>query len=112
MELEMLGWPVSAHPLHPFVEALSAQGAIPASALGQNAGREVMAAGARLSLWGERRGQWLFEDETALFAVRLPPGTRLGSGSLGKLGPYRMWGQAHVARSGDLTFHAERIEPL
>ena len=112
LEVETLAWPVSAHPLAPFAEALAARGLVTSDRLVENAGRQVMVAGARLHLWGERRGRLSLEDEAGFFRLRLPPGQRLRPGSLGKLGPYWAQGRVHVDRAGDATVLVERIEPL
>ncbi len=112
LEVEMLGWPVSAHPLVPFAEALAARGLVTSDGLVENAGRRVMVAGARLRFWGERRGHLSLEDEAGFFRLRLPSGQHLQSGSLGKLGPYWAQGRVQVDRAGDATVLVEKIEPL
>jgi DNA-directed DNA polymerase III PolC len=112
LEVQMLGWPVSAHPLAPFTEALDALGRIRSDHLFEEAGKRVVVAGARLRLWGERSGRLALEDEAGLFTVRLPPGRRLVPGTMGKLGPYRLWGHVQVDSAGEATVVAERIEPL
>jgi len=112
LETEMLGWPVSAHPLQPYAQELAAEGAVRSDALPAHAGERVLVAGARLSLWGERRGQVLVEDEAGMFAVRLPTGRRLPAGPLGRLGPYRAWGRVSVDRAGEALVQAESVESL
>jgi hypothetical protein len=112
LEVEMLGWPVSAHPLAPFAREISARGVVRSDSLARHAGERVAVAGARLSLWGERRGQILLADEAGMLAVRQPPGRRLRPGSLGKLGPYWAAGRVQVDRAGDVEVLAETVEPL
>jgi len=111
-ELEMLGWPVSAHPLAPFAEELAAQGVIRSTELARHAGESAALAGVRLSLWGGRRGSLILEDEVGLFSVRWQAGRRLPNGPLGRLGPYRVWGRVQTDRSGETWVMAERVEPL
>ena len=112
LEIEMLGWPVSAHPLAPFAQETAARGAIRSDSLPRHEGERVTVAGARLSLWGEGRGRILLGDEAGMFALRLPPGRRLRLGPLGKLGPYRARGRVQVDRAGDVEVVAEAVEPL
>jgi DNA-directed DNA polymerase III PolC len=111
-EMEMLGWPVSAHPLAPFAREIAERGVVRSDTLVQHAGERVTVAGARLSLWGERRGQVTFGDEAGFFALHLPAGHRLRPGSLGKLGPYLASGRVQVDRSGETAVQAETVEPL
>jgi DNA-directed DNA polymerase III PolC len=112
LEIEMLGWPVSSHPLAPFAEALDSQGRVRSDQLAEQSGRRVVAAGARLRLWGERRGGMSLGDEAGFFRLRLPPDLRLGPGRLGKLGPYRAWGRVQMDSRGAATILVEKIEPL
>ena len=112
LELEMLGWPVSAHPLAPFAADLAAHGVVGSHALARHAGERVAVAGARLSVWGERRGQLLFGDEAGLFSLHQPPGRRLRPGPLGRLGPYWATGRVQVDRTGELFLQAEEVSPL
>jgi DNA-directed DNA polymerase III PolC len=111
-EIETLGWPVSAHPLAPFAAVLAAQGAVRSDELARLPGQRVMVAGARMKLWGRRRGSLVLEDEGGLFTVRPPTRHRLPPGPLGGLGPYQVWGRVQVGRSEDVTLLAERITPL
>ncbi len=111
-EMAMLGWPVSAHPLEPYATELAAEGVVASTSLGARAGERVSAAGARLSLWGERRGRIALEDETGIFAVRLPSGQRLPPGTLGKLGPYQVQGRVQPGRGPEVTILVENVNPL
>jgi DNA polymerase III alpha subunit len=111
-EIETLGWPVSAHPTAPFAEQIAAQGAVRSDQLGDMAGNRVLVTGARMSLWGRRRGSLVLEDESGLLDVRQPSRGGLPPGSLGRLGPYQVWGRVQVDQSGDVTLLAERIKPL
>jgi DNA polymerase III alpha subunit len=112
MEIEMLGWPVSAHPLQPFARELAAQGVVRSDALARHPGDRVSVAGARLGLWSERRGRVVLEDEAGFLVVHAPPGRRLPPGSMGKLGPYLVVGRVQLDRAGEATVLAERVEPL
>jgi DNA polymerase III alpha subunit len=112
LEMEMLGWPVSAHPLAPFARETAARGVVRSDSLGRHVGERVTVAGARLSLWGEGRGRILLGDQAGMFALRLPPARRLRPGPLGKLGPYWATGRIQVDRSGDVEVLAEAAEPL
>jgi DNA polymerase III alpha subunit len=112
MELEMLGWPVSAHPLQPFARGLAAQGVVQSDVLARHTGDRVTVAGARLGLWGERRGRVVLEDEAGFLNVQMPAGRRLPAGSMGKLGPYRVTGRVQLDRAGEATITAERVEAL
>ena len=112
LEGEMLGWPVSTHPLAPFAVTLDTQGRVRSDQLVEHAGRRVMVAGARLRLWRERRGGVSLGDEAGFFRLRLPPGQRLRPGSLGKLGPYRVRGHVQMDSTGAATILVHKIEPL
>lgn len=112
METEMLGWPVSAHPLQPFARELAAQGVVQSDVLAQHPRDSVTVAGARLGLWGERRGRVVLEDRAGFLTVRLPPDLRLPPGSMGKLGPYMVVGRIQLDRAGEATVLADRVEPL
>ena len=112
LEVEMLGWPVSAHPLEPYAQVLSKRGVIPSDALGRHVGQQALVSGARMGLWGERRGRITLEDEAGLFAVRLTRGRRLPAGVMGELGPYLVQGWVELDSAGEATVAAERIEPL
>jgi DNA polymerase III alpha subunit len=112
MELEMLGWPVSAHPLRPFAQDLASRGVVWSDALADHAGDRVTVAGARLGLWGERRGRVILEDEAGFVNVQMPPDRRLQAGSMGKLGPYQVTGRVRLDRAGEATITAERVEAL
>jgi DNA polymerase-3 subunit alpha len=112
MELEMLGWPVSAHPLQPFARDLAARGVVRSDALARHAGERVTVAGARLGLWGERRGRVVLEDEAGFVVVQLPPDHHLPAGSMGKLGPYQVTGRLQLDRADEATITAERVEAL
>ncbi len=111
-EAAMLGWPVTAHPLEPFSGELATAGVTRSEALAAQAGERVTVAGARMSLWGERRGHVALEDETGMFSVRLPAGRRLLPGTLGKLGPYQVQGRVQAGRGPVITILAERVNPL
>jgi DNA polymerase III subunit alpha len=112
LELDVLGWPVSTHPLAPFARETAARGAVRSDSLARHVGERVTVAGARLSLWGDRRGQVTMGDEGGLFPIRLPPGHRLRPGSLGRLGPYWATGRVQIDRSGEVAVLAETVEPL
>jgi DNA-directed DNA polymerase III PolC len=112
LEVETLGWPVSAHPLAPFVQGLAIQGRVRSDQFDEHAGRRIMVAGARLRVWGERRGRVSMGDEAGFFRLRMPPGQRLQPGSLGKLGPYRARGRVQMDSRGAATILVEKIEPL
>jgi DNA polymerase III alpha subunit len=111
MEVEMLGWPVSAHALRPFAHELDARGVVRSDNLARHLGDRVAVAGARLSLWGERRGKVLLSDEAGLFVVGLPGG-RLRPGRLGRLGPYVAHGRVQADQTGELSVLLDSIEPL
>ena len=112
LEVEMLGWPVSAHPLSPFARELTAEGTVRSDALAAYDGRHAVAAGVRLDLWRRRRGWFTLEDETGFFAVRWRAGRSLPRGPLGKLGPYLVRGRVQVERAGEVTVLADEIEPV
>jgi DNA-directed DNA polymerase III PolC len=112
MELEMLGWPVSAHPLRPFAEDLAARGVVRSDVLARHGGDRVTVAGARLGLWGERRGRVVLEDEAGFLVVQMSQDQHLRDGSMGKLGPYRVTGRVQLDRAGEATITAERVEAL
>jgi DNA polymerase-3 subunit alpha len=112
LELEMLGWPVSAHPLQPFARDLAARGVVHSDALARHAGDKVTVAGARLGLWGERRGRVVLEDEAGFLIVKVPPGRHLPAGPMGRLGPYQVTGRVQLDRAGEATITAERVEAL
>ena len=112
LEIEMLGWPVSAHPLAPFAPLLAERDALSSDALARQAGRRAIAAGARMRLWREHRGEITLEDEAGLFGVRVAGGQSLRPGALGKLGPYLVQGRVQVDRWGQVTILAEQIAPL
>ncbi len=112
LEVEMLGWPLSAHPLAPFAQKLAGQGVVSSDQLAGYTGQVVITAGARMDLWGRRQGQLVLEDEAGLYAVRLPGGRQPPAGALGRLGPLLVRGRVHTSQSGELTVLAERIEPL
>ena len=111
-EVEMLGWPVSAHPLSPFASTLAEQGVVRSSRVAEQTGRRIAMAGARMGLWREQRGWLTLEDDAGLFSARLPRGTRLAPGSLGKLGPYLIQGRAQMDASGEPSIITEAISPL
>lgn len=112
LECEMLGWPVSAHPLAPFARQLVAQGAVPSNQLTEYVGQSVTIAGARMDLWSRRRGRRVLEDEAGLYAIRLQDGHRLPPGSMGRLGPYLVRGRVQRDRTGEPNVVAEEIQPL
>lgn len=112
MELEILGWPVSAHPIAPFAREMAARGMLRSDSLAQHVGEQVAVAGARVSAWGERRGQLLLGDEAGFFSLRQPPGRRLRPGSLGRLGPYWATGRVQVDRAGDLFIQSDQVIPV
>jgi DNA-directed DNA polymerase III PolC len=112
LESEMLGWPVSAHPLAPFARQLVAQGVVPSDQLSEYVGKTVTVAGVRMDLWGRRRGRRVLEDEAGLYDIRLQAGHHLPPGSMGKLGPYLVRGHVRRDRSGELDVLAEEIQPL
>ncbi|MFC2029910.1 DNA polymerase III subunit alpha [Chloroflexota bacterium] len=112
LEVEMLGWPASAHPLKPYARALKQRGVIQSDALHEEIGSRVLVAGARMGLWGERRGHLTFEDETGLFAVHLPQGRRLQPGIMGRLGPYLAHGRVQLGHGDEPVILVDRIEPL
>ena len=112
LELEMLDWPVSAHPLAPFARELAARNVLRSDALAQHVSERVAVAGARLSVWGEQRGQLLLGDEAGFFSLRQPPGRRLRPGPLGRLGPYWAAGRVQVDRAGGLFVQAEEVSPM
>ena len=111
-EQEMLGWPVSEHPLKAFATRLETLSTVRSDALVERAGGEAIVAGARLGLWGERRGSLTLEDEAGLITVRVTPGKLPRPGVMGKLGPYWVRGRVQLDRTGEVTVHTERIEPL
>jgi DNA polymerase III alpha subunit len=111
-EQEMLGWPVSDHPLRAFPDKLASLGVVRSDALVERAGASATIAGARLALWGERRGTFTLEDEAGLITVRLPAGQRPPRGVMGKLGPYWARGRVHLDRTGEVLIQADKIEPL
>ena len=111
-EQEMLGWPVSEHPLRAFEDRLAALRVIHSDGLSQRAGRKVTIAGARLGLWGERRGTVTLEDEAGLITVRLPSQQLPQPGVMGKLGPYWVQGRVQLDRAGAVSIQAEEMEPL
>jgi DNA polymerase III alpha subunit len=112
LEVRMLGWPASAHPLEPFARELAEQGRVRSDKLAGQVGRKVAVAGALMDLWGRRRGRKVLEDEAGLFAIQLPEGSRPTPGCLGKLGPYGARGRVHLNRSGEVTVVAEEISAL
>lgn len=112
LESDMLGWPVSAHPLAPFSRQLVTQGAVPSDQLSEYVGKTVTVAGARMDLWGRRRSRRVLEDEAGLYAIRLQGDHRMLPGSMGKLGPFLAWGRVQRNRSGELGVVAEEIQPL
>ncbi|MGD8464543.1 MAG: DNA polymerase III subunit alpha [Anaerolineae bacterium] len=112
LEVEMLGWPVSTHALAPFAGRLAEQGVTSSDRIAAQAGRRITVAGARMGLWRENRGRITLEDETGLFSARLPGGRKLASGSLGRLGPYLIRGQAQIDGNGEPVVIAESTVPL
>jgi DNA polymerase III alpha subunit len=112
LEVEMLGWPVSAHALTPFAGRLAEEGVASSDRIAAQAGRRITVAGARMGLWRENRGRMTLEDETGLFSARLPRGRKLAPGSLGRLGPYLIRGQAQIDGNGEPMVIAESAVPL
>jgi DNA-directed DNA polymerase III PolC len=112
LEVKMLGWPTSAHPLEPFARELVEQATVRSDKLAEHVGRKASVAGALMDLWGRRRGRRVLEDEAGLFAIQLPGGSRPSPGRLGKLGPYLAYGRVHLSRTGEVTVLVEQIDAL
>ncbi|MFO7536905.1 MAG: hypothetical protein R6X32_02460, partial [Chloroflexota bacterium] len=103
-ERELLGLPLSAHPLA-LIQIPSA--AVPLSQLAQQPGRQVQTAGVRLPGWTGGRGVW-FSDGTGLVVVVPGPGLKKGDMPLWQ--PLLLNGRWVPDRWGGGWFAAERLD--